>query len=85
LSQRGLCQKGTDEDKKRDELFRLLRRLKIPDFVSHKDPFEQITVAHYLVQLLEVLPFTSLGWNDGDFMVRCFIIWFYYSADFLGH
>ena len=78
-------QKGTDEEKNRDGLFLLLRCIKNPDFVSHEDPHEQIKIAYCLVQLLDVLPFTSFGWNDEDFMVSCVIIWFYCSADFLGH
>ena len=84
MSQKGSGQKGTDEEN-RDELFQLLCCIKNPDFVSHEDPNEQIRVACRLVQLLEVLPFTSFGWNDEDLMVSCFIIWFYCSADFLGH
>jgi hypothetical protein len=80
-----VSQKGTDEEKNHDELFLLLRCIKDPDFVTHEDPHEQIRVACCLAQLLEVLPFTSLGWQDEDFVVSCFIIWFYCSADFLGH
>ena len=81
MSQRGGGQKGTDEEKNCDELFLLLRFIKNPDF----DPHGQIEVACCLVQLLEVLPFTSFGWNDEDYMVSSFIMWFYCSADFLGH
>jgi len=84
LSQRIRGQIGTDEEN-RCEVFLVLRYIKNPDFVSHEDPHEQIRVACRLVQLLEVLPFTSFGWNDEDLMVSCFIIWFYCSADFLGH
>ena len=78
-------QKGTDEEKNRDELFRLLCCIKSPDSAINEDPHEQIKIAYCLVQLLDVLPFTSFGWNDEDFMVSSFIIWFYCSADFLGH
>jgi hypothetical protein len=78
-------QESSDEKKNRIELFLLLRCIKNPVFVSHEDPHEQIRVACCLVQRLEVLPFTSLEWNDEDVMVSCFIVWFYCSADFLGH
>jgi len=80
-----VSQKGTDEEKNRDELFLLLHCIKNSDFVSHEDPHEQIRVACHLIQLLEVLPFTSFERYDEDFMVSCFIVWFYCSADFLGH
>jgi hypothetical protein len=78
-------QKGTEEEKNCNELFVLLRSLKNYDFVSHEDPREEIIVSCRLAQLLEVLPFTSFGWNEEDLMVSCFIIWFYCSADFLGY
>jgi len=78
-------QNGTDEDENCDELFLLLRHIKSPDSDLHEDPHGQIRVAYCVVQLLEVTPFMSFGWNEEDFMVSCFIIWFYCSADFLGH
>lgn len=77
--------KDIDEEKNRDQLFLLLRCIKHPDFVLPKYPHEQIRIAYYLVQLLDILPFTSFEWEDEDFVVSCFIIWFYCSADFLGH
>ena len=78
-------QKSTDEEKNRDELLLLLQCIKNPDFVSHEDSEEQIRIACCLVQQLEDLSFTSFEWNDQDFMVSCLIVWFYCSADFLGH
>lgn len=76
---------GSDEEKSVDEFFLLLSRVKHPDFVSQEDPQEQIKVACHLVKVLEGLPLTSFQWNDEDFAVSCFIVWFDCSADFLGH
>jgi len=84
LSQRIRGQIGTDEEN-RCEVFLVLRYIKDPHFILHKSPDLQIKVACRLAQLLEVLPLTSFGWNDEDLKVSCFIIWFYCSADFLGH
>jgi hypothetical protein len=69
LSQSGVGQMGTDEEKNHDEPFLLLHHIINPDLVSHEYPHEQIRFVCCIVQLLEILPFTAHNWKGENFVV----------------